>query len=104
MIVAVHFILFPLGSIICCRLPIYFRQSLVMASRTAVAVAVTVRTARSRLVAVVIVVIVVIVVAVSVNLCEPRFDLPTVQRRREGHRVDLDVLPIFLREHRMRNT
>jgi len=81
MIIAVHFILFPLGSIICWRLPIDFRRSPVMASRTAVAVDVAVRTARSRLVAVVIVVIVIIVVAVSVNLCEPRLDLPTVQRR-----------------------
>jgi len=82
MIIAVHFILFSLGSIIRWCLPIDFRRSPVMASRTAVAVDVAVRTARSRLVAVVIVVIVIVVVAVSVNLCEPRLDLPTVQRRR----------------------
>lgn len=81
MIIAVHFILFPFGSIICWRLSIDFRRSPVMASRTAVAVDVAVCTARSRLVAVVIVVIVIVVVAVSVNLCEPRLDLPTVQRR-----------------------
>jgi len=107
MIVAVHLILFPLGRVIGHRLPVDFRQSLIMAtSRTVVAVAVAVRPARSRLarlVVVVVVIIIVVSVSVAVHLREPRLGLPAVQCRRQGHRVDLDVLPVFLREHRMGN-
>lgn len=103
MVVAVHLILFPLGRVIGRRLSVGFRQSLVtMASRSAIAVAV--RPARSRLTRLVTVVIaIIIVVSIAVHLREPRLGLPAVQCRREGHRVDLDVLPVFLREHRMGN-
>jgi len=101
MIVAMHLILFPLGRVIGHRLPVDFRQSLVImaSSRTVVAV----RPARSRLARLVAVVVIIIVVSVSVSvhLREPRLGLPAVQCRRQGHRVDLDVLPVFLREHRM---
>jgi len=105
MIVAVHLILFPLGRVVGHRLPVDFRQSLVaMASPTAITVAVAVRPARSRLTRLVaVVIVIIIVVSVAVHLREPRLSLPAVQRRREGHRVYLDVLPVFLREHRMGN-
>jgi len=100
MIVAMHLILFPLGRVIGHHVSIDFRQFLVVSSRTAVAIAVC--PPRSRLVAVVIVII--IVVAVAVDLRESRLGLPTVQCRWERHRVDLDVLPVLLREHCMGNT
>lgn len=104
MIVSMHLILFPLGRVIGHRLPVDFRQSLVImaSSRTVVSV----RPARSRLarlVAVVVVIVIVVSVSVAVHLREPRLGLPAVQCRRQGHRVDLDVLPVFLREHRMGN-
>lgn len=101
MVVAVHLILFPLGRVIGHRLSVGFRQSLVtMAFRSAIAV----RPARSRLTRLVAVVVaIIIVISVAVHLREPRLGLPAVQCRREGHRVDLDVLPVFLREHRMGN-
>lgn len=106
MIVAMHLVLFPLGRVIGHRLPVDFRQSLVvMDSRAAVAVAVAVRPARSGLTGLVaVVIVIVIVVSVAVHLREPRLGLPAVQCRGEGHRVDLDVLPVFLREHRVGNT
>jgi len=103
MIVAMHLILFLFGRVIGHRLPVDFHQPLVVGS-TAVAVAVSVCPARSRLVAVVIVIMIVVSVAVAGHLRESRLSLPTVQCRREGHRVDLDVLPVLLREYRVGNT